>query len=112
MLYFSETAWTLPDIVEVNDAFDREYDQAEYEKKIGALARNFRDWADNADPSELESWDEAIRAIGAEDHYLLVLLKARKESTDSPLVDRLRLVALAFVIAVAFLVAQFFLRKR
>jgi hypothetical protein len=27
MLYFSETAWTLPDIGEVNDAFDREYNQ-------------------------------------------------------------------------------------
>jgi hypothetical protein len=34
MLYFSESAWTLPDIAEVNDAFDREYNQAEYEQKL------------------------------------------------------------------------------
>lgn len=37
MLYFSETAWTLPDIMEVNNEFDREYDQAEYENKISRL---------------------------------------------------------------------------
>ena len=33
MLYFSETAWTLPDIMEVNEEFDRRYDQDEYEQK-------------------------------------------------------------------------------
>jgi len=37
MLYFSETAWTLPDIADVSDAFDRDYDQARYEEKIGTL---------------------------------------------------------------------------
>jgi hypothetical protein len=37
MLYFSETEWTLPDMAEVNDAFDREYDQAAYERKIGKI---------------------------------------------------------------------------
>jgi hypothetical protein len=40
MLYFSETAWTLPDIGEVIEAFDRECNQAEYEHKIGTLIRN------------------------------------------------------------------------
>ena len=33
MLWFSETVPTLPDIMHVNDVFDREYDQTEYEKK-------------------------------------------------------------------------------
>jgi len=37
MLYFSETAWTRSDIEEVNDAFDREYNQPDYEQKIGRL---------------------------------------------------------------------------
>jgi hypothetical protein len=40
MLYFTETAWTLPDIMEVNDEFDRYYDQNEYEKKISRLIKN------------------------------------------------------------------------
>ncbi len=33
MLYFSETAWTLPDIREVNNEFDKNYHQNEYERK-------------------------------------------------------------------------------
>jgi hypothetical protein len=41
MLYFSETAWTLPDIMEVNSTFDRDYDQKKYEQKIRELSRNF-----------------------------------------------------------------------
>jgi hypothetical protein len=36
MLYFSETDWTLPDIMEVNEQFDRECNQDEYEKRLRA----------------------------------------------------------------------------
>jgi hypothetical protein len=41
MLYFSETGWTLPDIWEVNAAFDRDYDAAAYEDKIAGLIQAF-----------------------------------------------------------------------
>src|SRR5208283_1269599 len=37
MLYFTESGWTLPDIMQVSEDFDREYDQANYEKKIAKL---------------------------------------------------------------------------
>jgi hypothetical protein len=37
MLYFSETHWTLPNIAEVNEQFDAEYDQDEYEEKSRGL---------------------------------------------------------------------------
>ena len=37
MLYFTESGWTLPDIMKVNEDFDREYDQDEYEHKITKL---------------------------------------------------------------------------
>ncbi len=37
MLYFTETGWTLPDIMKVNEDFDREYNQDEYERKIANL---------------------------------------------------------------------------
>jgi hypothetical protein len=36
MLYFSETASTLPDMEAVNADFDRQHDQDEYEQKIGS----------------------------------------------------------------------------
>lgn len=38
MLYFSETGWTLPDIMQVNEQFDLSYGMEEYEKKIADLA--------------------------------------------------------------------------
>jgi hypothetical protein len=37
MLYFTESGWTLPDIMEVSEDFDREYDRANYEKKVAKL---------------------------------------------------------------------------
>lgn len=51
MLYFTETAWTLPDIMEVSDEFDRDYDQNEYEKKIAGLIKNLvkRDREENSE---------------------------------------------------------------
>jgi hypothetical protein len=42
MMYFTETAGTLPDMGEVSEAFDRDYDQATYEAKIGGLAQQAR----------------------------------------------------------------------
>ena len=33
MLYFSETAWTLPDMMEVNEAFEGEYDTEDTSKR-------------------------------------------------------------------------------
>jgi hypothetical protein len=39
MLYFTESGWTLPDIEQVQEDFDRDYDQDEYEKKVAGLIR-------------------------------------------------------------------------
>jgi hypothetical protein len=74
MLYFTETGWTLPDIVEVNEQFDREYSVAEYEKKIAGLIRNARQRDRKGDPQEFSAWSEAIGILSKEDHYLLVML--------------------------------------
>jgi hypothetical protein len=39
MLYFSETASTLPDITDVKELFERECEEAKYERKIAGLVR-------------------------------------------------------------------------
>jgi hypothetical protein len=75
MLYFSETAWTLPDIAEVNEAFDRECDQAEYEAKIRHLIRELRARDRKDNPEEFKAWTEAVRTLGREDYYLLALIE-------------------------------------
>ena len=98
MLYFSETAWTLPDILEVNNAFDREYDQTEYEQKIGGLVHNLCARTRANDREESEAWNEAVRTLRREDHYLLVLIDAGEPSSVSA-GRLLRLVVIAVVIA-------------
>jgi hypothetical protein len=111
MLYFSETAWTLPDIGDVNDAFDRDYDQARYEEKIGRLVRNFCAESRKNNRGDFDAWKEAIRKIHREDHYLLVLISAAG-SKSSRQAGFLKLAAVGFVIAcVVLATAYFFLRR-
>jgi hypothetical protein len=111
MLYFSETGWTLPDIAEVNEVFDRDYDQTQYEQKIGELSRNFCDNARKNDQDEFRAWKEAIRTLSQEDHYLLVLAVAREEPATMSSSRFLKLSAIAIVIACIFLAVIYLLKR-
>jgi hypothetical protein len=116
MMYFSESSWTLPDMSEVNEAFERDYDPSQYEAKIGGLVRNFRAHIRKTNRGGLDIWKEAVRILRREDHYLLVLIDAPSEtaagSTDSRLVDRLKLVATALAIVFVILAVTFFFTWR
>jgi hypothetical protein len=97
MLYFSETHWAPPDIMEVNDAFDREYDQTAYEKKIAELVRNRTKRLRKEQPEDFADWVRAIRQLEKEDHYILVMVhqagvSARRMNND------LRVVILALLL--------------
>jgi hypothetical protein len=111
MLYFSETAWTLPDTAAVNDAFDREYNQAEYERKIGKLIRNMRTTDRAHNREEFEAWNEALRTLRQEDHYLLVLIAAA-ESSRLPARRFLKLVAIALVVACVIVAVAYLVMNR
>jgi len=78
MLYFSETGWTLPDIMQANSEFDLNYDQDEYERKINRLVRRIQ--KGNGDQ---RGWREAVRRLRSEDHYLLVLIDGDAQSPKS-----------------------------
>jgi hypothetical protein len=56
----SEAFWTLPDILYVNDQFEREYGGREYEKKIAGLIRSAHkhDLSESGDWGDL--WSEAV----------------------------------------------------
>jgi hypothetical protein len=84
MLYFSETDWTLPDIDKVSEAFERQYDNDEYEKKIASLIHNARVRARKEDKPEFEAWSDAIRILSKEDHYLLVMIDQAGSSSGPP----------------------------
>jgi hypothetical protein len=74
MLYFTESQETLPDIHEVNEQFENEYDDADYEKKIASLLRNAYQRIRKESPEGERRWKQAIAALRKEDHYLLVML--------------------------------------
>jgi hypothetical protein len=61
MMYFSETGCSLPDIMDVSDAFDRDYDMAVYEEKVGKLIRNFCADSRKNNRDDFLSWKEAVR---------------------------------------------------
>jgi hypothetical protein len=111
MLYFSETAWTLPDIADVSDVFDRKYDQAKYEEKIGALVRNFCVQSRKNNRANFDSWTEAVRMLGGEDHYLLVLISAASSKSSSQ-IGFAKLLAIGFVITcIVFAIAYAILSR-
>jgi len=76
MLYFTETGWTLPDMKQVSSEFDRDYDQDEYEQKIGGLVSKIQSRLRTQGDPEEETWDQAITKLSRGDHYLLVLIDA------------------------------------
>ena len=74
MLYFTETGWTLPDMGEVNDRFDLEYAQDEYEDKISGLVQSYLVNAGAENNGKLEDWWEAVGKLTEGDHYLSVMI--------------------------------------
>lgn len=74
MLYFTEAEDSLPDIYEVNDQFEREYDNAVYEKKIARLLRNAYRRSRQESLEGESRWKQAIADLRKGDHYLLVMV--------------------------------------
>ena len=97
MLYFSETDRTLPDIDKVSEAFKREYDSDEYEKKITSLIHNARARTRKEDKQEFEAWSDAIRILSKQDHYLLVMID-QIGSSSRPRGDLLKLWATGMLV--------------
>lgn len=83
MLYFTESEETLPDIYAVNDQFEQEYDDVEYEAKISSLLRNARKRVRKEAPDGEQRWWWAERDLRKEDHYLGVLIGQSHESPQS-----------------------------
>jgi len=74
MLFFSGTYPTLPDMMEVEERFEGEYDSDQYERKIAGLVKAV--WRrDRKESAELaRRWKDAIALLRREDHYILVMI--------------------------------------
>lgn len=74
MLHFTEMHATLPDIYQVNEEFERDYDSDEYETKIIELLKRARARDETASSIQTAQWHDAIEALKDEDHYILVII--------------------------------------
>ena len=107
MLYFSETGWTLPNMMVISQDFDRNYNQDEYEAKIGGVIRHVRDSASGKHGGD--GWNEAINRLRGEDHYLLVLIdEGCKAATKRPSGDIFRLIVASVLVSVVLIGSFFF----
>jgi hypothetical protein len=107
MLFFSETSPTLPDIAEMNETFDHDYDRLEYENKIANLIRDLR-LAERQNPEANRSWNEIIRSLRGKDYYFMVMLNEACGQERSR-GDLIRLLVTALVIVGVILgIASFF----
>ena len=107
MLYFSETAWTLPDMMEVDEAFDRDLDMVEYEERIGGLVKRYLDRVRKTDAQELAAWTAALKTIQAEDHYLLVLIDGSPEDRRTSTADNVMLLLGGLLLTLVALVVLY-----
>ena len=96
MLYFTETGWTVPDIMKVSEDFDRDYDQHEYEEKIAKLVTKVDRHIRKGPRDDYDRWWAAIRFLQREDHYISVMIRL---AGLRPRGDQLRLFATGLGIA-------------
>ena len=75
MLYFTESGWTLPDIMKVSEDFDHEYDQDEYEQKLAKLVARADSHIRKGRRDDYDRWWGAIRFLEREDHYISVMIR-------------------------------------
>ena len=104
MLYFTESGWTLPDIMKVSEDFDREYDQDEYEKKIAKLVTKADRRIRKGSRDDYDRWWAAIRLLQREDHYITVMIRL---AALRPRGDQLRLFATGLGIVTCILIWTF-----
>jgi hypothetical protein len=101
MLYFTESGWTLPDIAQVSEQFDREFDQDGYEKKIASIIAKAYKHILHDSHDEYDKWWDAVQFLRREDHYISVLIGL---AALRPRWDQWKLLAAGFAIVACILV--------
>src|SRR4030088_1868211 len=61
-----------------------QYDTSEYETKIARLLGRAYQRLKNEDPETARTWDAAVGALKKEDHYILIMWRARLVATSAP----------------------------
>jgi hypothetical protein len=110
MMYFTETGECPEDPIALNEAFEAEYDTAQYEEKVSGLMVRAYHRIKQKEPGKLWLWRDAVRLLAKGDHYILVFCP-RDRSKKSPRMWGTYLLAFA-IIAGIYAVSWFFLGSR
>lgn len=100
MLYFTESGWTIPDIIQISDRFDSEYDQSDYEKKMARIIASAYKRIPHDSRDDYDKWWAAVRFLQREDHYISVLIGL---AALRPRGDQLKLLAAGLAIVACIL---------
>jgi hypothetical protein len=103
MMYFTETGECPEDSIALNDAFEAEYDTERYETKVAKLMAHAYRQLKKDSASTVRTWDEAVKRLRKDDHYILVLWNLRT-SVERPPYDNLKLLGSALLVIVILLV--------
>ena len=107
MMYFTESdPVSCADPLELNDAFEAQYDTAEYEAKMSRLLQHAYDRLKVENSDSKRVWDHSVRDLRKGDHYVLVLLDLEPTS-EHPTRDSFKLVGTGLLIALSFGIAVF-----
>lgn len=98
MMYFTETDECPEDPIALNDAFEAEYDNDEYEGKVSKLMHHAYRRIKKDNPETRRHWDDAIRRLRKGDHYLLVFWDQGPQ--ERPPYDSLKLLGTAILVIV------------
>ena len=75
MMYFTESdPASCPDPIALNDEFEAQFDNAEYEAKMSKLLDRARKRLRKEDRERARIWDESVGELRKGDHYILILL--------------------------------------
>jgi hypothetical protein len=108
MLLFSEVGWAPPDTMEVAAEFDRQFDQAEYEKKVATITKHLDKRLRKDSPAEHDDWKLAVEYLKRKDHYINVMIA---RASLRPPWDQLKLFATALLLAAGLVCYGFIAAK-
>jgi hypothetical protein len=85
MMYFTESdPASCEDPSSLNDEFEAQYDNSEYEAKMSTLLHHAYKRLKAENPGGKHYWDEAMSTLQKGDHYVLVLWGQSRSPSSSP----------------------------
>jgi hypothetical protein len=73
MMYFTETGECPEDPVALNEEFEKEYENDEYETKVKKLLANAHRRLKEERSPAVEEWEESLKVLDQTDDYILIL---------------------------------------